>query len=161
MAARDVILIGVLIFAFGVGFFILNFVMTNMVDEMSVITEINESNASLSAFEGITKVVNRLDYVVFGLFIGLVLALIITGWFVGGHPIFMFIYFIVMVMAVILSVVLSNVWYDVSQASVFGTTILQFPVTNHLLLRLPFYSAIVGFIGFVVMFAKPYFQDGY
>jgi len=159
MSATDVVLIGVLIFVFGTGFLVLNFMMNEVVDQMTNIDAINVSNASTSALHGITDVVNRLDYVIFGLFIGLILGLIITGWFVGGHPIFMFIYFIVMVLAVILSVVLSNVWYEISQASVFGTTVLSFPITNHLLLRMPFYSAIIGFIGFVVMFAKPYFQN--
>ena len=157
MAARDVVLIGALVFTFAIGFFIIHFVMNTTVDSMISIGEINESDAAVSQFEGIKDMTDRLDYVVFGLFIGLVLALIITGWFVGGNPIFMFIYFIVVVIGTVVSFVLANVWETVSNSAQFGTTILSFPLSNNLMLNLPIYMAVVGFVGIVVMFAKPYF----
>jgi hypothetical protein len=101
-----------------------------------------------------------LDYVIFGLFIGLVLALLITAWFIGGNPVFMFLYFIFVVLAVVMSAILSNVWESYSGNSVFGLTIASFPITNNLLSYLPLYIGIVGFIGVVAMFAKPYLGGG-
>lgn len=158
MSARDVILAGVLVFVFGTAFFIMNFVFNETVDDMLEVPVINASNATAGSIGGIRNTMGRLDYLVFGLFIGLVLALIISGWFVGGNPIFMFIYFIVVVLGVVFSTIMSNVWETMSQASVFGSTVAEFTITNNLLLNLPIYMSVIGFIGLVVMFAKPYFQ---
>lgn len=159
MASKDVLLVGVIIFAFALGFFVINYAMNTIVDDMVGISAINESNSTVQALQGVQGLMGRLDYIITGLFIGLVLALIITGWFIGGIPIFMFIYFIVVVIGVVVSTILSNVWETFTGSAVFGTTVNSFPIANNLMLNLPIYMAIVGFIGMVVMFAKPYFQN--
>lgn len=157
MAAKDVLLVGVLVFVFAIGFFVVYNITHTVTDTMMGISAINESEAAVEALEGSQAVSDRMDYVIFGLFIGLVLALIITGWFIGGNPIFMVIYFLVIVMGVVLSTVMSNVWETTSTASIFGSTVSAFPITNNLMSNLPMYLAIVGFLGIIVMFAKPYF----
>lgn len=156
-SARDVLLVAVLIFVFGIGFLIIHYAMTTAVDAMTGNTEINSSSNAVSSLNAVkTVTLARLDYVIFGLFIGLVLGLLISGWFVGGHPIFMFIYFIVVIIGVVISAFMANFWETISQSSTFLATTASFPITNHLLLYLPIYVGIVGFIGVVVMFAKPY-----
>ena len=151
-------MVAVMLTAFGLGFFVLHFVMTTVVDDMVHNTGLNQSASTVSALGGVVKTLGRLDYVVFGLFIGFVLGIMITGWFVGGNPIFAFIYFIVIVVAVILSTILSNTWESISSASIFGSTVSAFPITNNLLAYLPFYVAVVGILGLLVMFAKPAFE---
>ena len=159
--ARDVILIGILVFGFGIAFFVLYNVFDSAVDKIVAIPAINSSPAAVEAFQGSQVVLNKLDYVIFALFIGLVLALIITSWFIGGEPIFMFIYFIFIVISVVVAAVLSNAWESFTGASIFGLTIAAFPITNHILMYLPIYIAVSGFIGVVAMFAKPYVSGGY
>ena len=158
MAARDVLMIGVLLFSFAIGFFVINFMMGNVVDSMTNISALNETEGFVSSMEGITKVTGRLDYVIFGLFIGLILSLLITGYFIGGNPIYMFIYFIVVTITVVISTFLANVWEQVSETAVFGTIIAAFPLTNNIMRNLPIYMAVIGFIGLVAMFAKPYME---
>tara|TARA_Y100000310_G_scaffold304896_1_gene344514 strand:+ start:1808 stop:2293 length:486 start_codon:yes stop_codon:yes gene_type:complete len=157
MSARDVVLIGVILFSVAMGLFVIHFAGTTIVNNMLSVGVVNESEGAVTALGSITEAVNRLDYIVFAVFIGLLLGLIITGWFIGGNPMFMFIYFLVSVIGVIISMVLANVWEDVSGASVFGTTVSNFPLANNLMLYLPVYVAVAGFIGIVVMFGKPYF----
>lgn len=159
MAAEDVMLICVVLFAVGIGLFAIHLVINTSYNGMISVGTINESNATVSAFEGLPTLASRLDYVFLGLFIGLIFGLIITGWFIGGHPIFMFLYFIIILVAVCIAPIFSNTWETVSQASVFGTTIAAFPITNHILLKLPYYIAVIGFLGVVVMFAKPYMEQ--
>lgn len=127
-----------------------------MVNQLIAEPTINSSDAAVESLSAVSTISNRMDYVIFGLFIGLILGVIITGWFVGGNPIFMFIYFIVVVIAVILAMIFSNVWDTVSQSSIFGTTVTHFTITNNIMGNLPLYIAIIGIIGLVVMFAKPY-----
>ena len=157
MAARDVILIGVIIFAFAISVFIVHNMMGQVVTKIVANDVVNSSEEAVEAFGSITtKITPRFDYMVFGLFIGLILALIITGFMVGGHPIFMAIYFIFVVISVVLATVFNFVWESVTNASIFGATINSFTYTNNILTNLPIYMAIVGFIGIVVMFAKSY-----
>jgi len=162
-SARDVLFIAVIIFGLAISFFVINYMMGETVERMVTIPAINESSSAVSALEGITTMTGRLDYVIFGVFLAMVLGLIITSWFIGGNPIFMFIYFIIVVITVVISTILANVWEEISQgaiaATIFGTSTLDaFPLTNNIMLYLPIYISIIGFIGIVVMFAKPAIQ---
>lgn len=160
MASRDVLLAGVIIFALAIGFFVIYNVTHIVTDQMIGMSAINQSAAAVEALQGSQRVSGQMDYVIFGVFIGLVLAIIITGWFIGGNPIFMAIYFFISVLAVVISTVFANTWETVSQASIFGTDVAAFPITNNLMLNLPIYMAVISFLGLVVMFAKPYFMGG-
>lgn len=160
MAARDIILIGVIVFFLGTGFFILHNVMGKVVDTMTNSTGFNESSMAVDALDDIKNVTNKLDYVVFVVFIGSCLALIIGGFLVGGLPVFMFIYFLVIIIGVVLSVILSNVWESITTNAALTATLASFPICNHLLLHLPIYTAVVGFVGIVAMFAKPFALGG-
>jgi hypothetical protein len=158
MAARDVILMGVLLFTLGIGFFIAHYTINTTVDAMITNPTINASNKTVTALQDTKALTQRLDYIIFAVFIAFILSLIIAGWFVAGNPIFMFINFLVIVVAVAISTFLSNVWEQVTAITVFGLTITSFPITNNLLLNLPLYIAIVGTISTIVMFGKPYFE---
>ena len=156
MAARDILFIVVILFSFGVGFFAIHYMMNTTVDTMLGTTAINTSNATVTALETVKTTADRMDYILFGLFIGLVLSIIVTSWFIGGHPIFMFAYFVIATIAIILATIFANVWDDISNMVIFGTTLVHFPLTNHILVNLPLYIGIIAFIGMVTMFAKPY-----
>jgi len=156
MAARDVIMIGAFVFAIAIALFVTHNMMTKTINQMINQTVINQSVPTVTELNNIkTNTLTRLDYVVFGVFIALTLALIITGWLIGGNILFMFLYFIFIVFGIILGAVLSNAWEQVSQSSIFGTTVSAFPLANNILSNLPIYLAAIGFIGLIVMFAKP------
>jgi hypothetical protein len=157
MASRDVVLFGTfIVFALGLGLLIIHYMTSSIVDHMTTIPAINASAGE--ALSSVTdKVLPRFDYVVFGFFIGFVLAYLITSYFIGGHPIFMFVYFLITIVAVLASTILSNIWETATTTGGLETQIISFPITNHLMTYLPAYTTIVGFIGIVAMFAKPYF----
>jgi hypothetical protein len=162
MAARDILVIGALLFMFGLGFFILYFAVNNMVHALISNAEINESAAAVEAFQSMNIVTNRLDYMFFGIFIAIVLSTIITSFFVGANPIFAFMYILVIVLGVATSTVFANVWETVVNLPVFSSVIVAttFPMTNNILTNLPIYLSVIGVIGFVAMFTKPVFGGG-
>ena len=103
MAVRDIIIISIIIFALGIGFFVIKFTADTIVSNMIGITAINQSTAAVESLEGMqTKVTNRLDYMMLGILIGFTLAVIISGWFIGGNPIFAFIYAIIVIRCVVI-----------------------------------------------------------
>lgn len=159
-SAKDLIVISGILLAVGLLIFIVNFAARTMVTQIVAIPQVNSSQAAVDAFNNIETSTNKFDYLFFGLFIGLVLTALITGWFVGGDPIFMVMYFLVAVLAVIASTIISNVWYDASNSSVFGVTLNYFPITNHILSNLPIYITVIAILGTVVMFSRPFLRRG-
>lgn len=157
---RDLILITVVIFAFAIGVFVLYFMFNSSVDKMLDIPQINDSAKTVESLQASKHTSERFDYIVFSVFMGMVLALMVTSWFVSGNPVFMFIYFVMIIIGVAISAIKANAWSDVSQSSIFGSTVTHFPLTNHLLSYYPIYIAAVGVVGLIVMFAKPYLGDG-
>ena len=159
MSAEDVIMVGAVIFTLAIAFFASHYVLNTMYTSMIGNAQLNSSAQAVIVLQAGKQSTNQMDYVVFGAFIALVLGIIITGWFVGGSTIFMVLYFFVWIIAVILGAVFSNTWETVSQASIFGSTILSFPLTNNIMTNLPTYLTVVGFLGIIAMFAKPYFAQ--
>src|SRR3990167_7717834 len=127
------------------------------------ITQINESQPTTTALKDARTVINsRLDKITFVFMIGLLLAAIITGWLVGNNALYLFIYFLILVIFIIVSAILSFVWDKLTTSSSHLATVMQYlPVTNHIIGNLPLYITIIGFIGMIVSFAKPYSQNQY
>jgi hypothetical protein len=155
MSARDVIVISALTFVTAIIIYIIAFSGNAVIQRMILTPGVNESAGAVRALEGTQRTILRFDYVVFGVFIGLTLSLIITGWFVAGNPIFSFIYFLVIVFAVAISAILSNVWQEMTSQVTLNTLLYSFQISNQLMVHLPLYTTIIGFIGLIVMFAKP------
>ena len=162
MAARDIMFIGVIITVFALSFVALHYSFNTIYDEVLNVTVWNESVGASDAARDSKELTNRFDYIVFVLFIALSFTLIITGWFVGGNAIFSFIYFLVIIVAIIVSAILNNVWARFAETTAFvaANTINNFPLTDALLSNLPLYVGIVGFLGIIVMFAKPAIMGG-
>ena len=155
--ALDILFIGIFLFALAIGFLAFNNAFNTAIDQMKENDQINATNATVEALTNTQeKVLGKLDYIILGAFIGLTLALLITAWMIGGNPIFVFFYFIFIVIAVVLASILSGAWEQVTELAVFTETIVEFPVAMHLINNLPFYVAIIGFIGLVLTFVKPF-----
>ena len=154
------IIAAVVLFAFGMAFLAAHYGVNTAIDQMLLTIQINETPEVVTTLTATKDLTSRFDYVLFGLFIGLMLAVMISGWFIGGNPFFMFIYFGIVSVAVVVSAVLANGWETMSQSATFAATVGSFPITNHLLNFLPLYIGIMGFIGIVAMFAKPVLRPG-
>ena len=149
-------MVGVILFALGTAFFITSFSVNTLTDEILSTDAINSSsNETIEAFQSTKTTTSRLDYILFAFMIGSVLSLMITSYFINGEPIFVFIFFLVIIFAVILSAPLSNTWESITSEGIFGTTIDDFPITNHIMQQLPIYVAIISFIAVVIFFISP------
>lgn len=154
-----IIVVAMTIFALGIAFFATHYMLNYSVDAITNTSQVNESQKAIESFNTIPTLTNKLDYVIFGIFMGMLLALIITSYFISGHAIFMAVYFIAIVLGIILSAILANTWETVTQMSIFGTTILNFPLTNNLVMYMPLYLGIVGIVAMFIMFGKPFMRN--
>lgn len=152
---RDVVLIGCIFFALATGCLVIFFISQTVLQQMVMIPAINQTAGTVEVLNATSNNLGRIDYLLFGAYIGMILAMIITSWFVPGNAIYAFIYMLVAVIAVIVSAFLANVWESISQSAALTGAVNSFPITNNILTYLPMYTAVVAFIGLVVMFAKP------
>ena len=153
--SRDVIMVPIVAFIAVILLFSFFFATKQITGKLMDITAINSSKKTVETLEGADKAVDRYDWLGFIFFLSLAVGILVTGWLVGGHPLFMFAYFLVIVVAVIISPFLSNAFETFFSNAVFGTTINGFPICAHIISHLGLYTAIIGIFGFVVMFAKP------
>jgi len=161
MAARDILYIPVVLLVMGIAMFGVYNILNTSIDQMIDVPTVNESKPTVAALEGAKSVTNRYDKIFFGLFIGLVLSLIITSWFIGAHPVFIILYLLIAMFSVALNAIYSNVWKAFSETAALGGGVeTAFPIMNHILTYLPIYGSAIAIIGMVVMFAKPYLSEG-
>lgn len=151
----DIFAMGIVLFVLAIGFLAMTYTSSIVTQKLNNTQQFNDSVTAKRILQKSYTMNDRIDYIYFGIFMGLILGIIITGYFIGGHPIFMFIYFIMNIIAVVLSMVFSYAFDKVTASSTFLTTITRYPLMNHIMQNLPVYVTIAGFIGIVVMFAKP------
>ena len=153
-SAQDMMVIPIVLLVSAFVFFLVKFSSTTIITQIIAVPVISNNTNAVNTFNEIDDATNQYDYLFFGLFVALFLSVIITGWFLGGDALFAVIYFIVLVIGVISSMIMSNVWYDVSNSSIFGATLSGMPITNHILINLPVYTSIMGLAGFITMFMR-------
>ena len=158
-SVQDVALIIVLLFSLAIVALVGKVAFSEFNSRMGNITVVNSSQVTLDALDDGYNVTNKYDYVMFTIFMGLLIALIITGWLVGGNPLFTFVYFIAIVIITILAIVLSYVWNRVSTNTIFTTALAEMPITDFMISNIHIITPVIGFIGLLVMFAKPYTEQ--
>jgi hypothetical protein len=152
---RDVIIISVILTVLGLILLSTSFIVNTSMTKLVNNTKINESQKAVDVFNATKNITSRYDYIFFAFFMGMIFFTLIIGWFVGGNPLFMFIYMLLTVIGIVISAVLSNAWEIFSTKATFAVILTTFPITNHILLNLPIYITIIGVINIIVMFAKP------
>jgi hypothetical protein len=155
MEARDILIMAVLLFVVGIGIFVSFFMNTTFTRELRTVSQINSTPEAMTALDSTDRALNLSDYLYFSVFVGFCLFIIISGWFIGGHPIFMIFYIIFIIVSVILGAIFANTWETISAEPTFALTTSSFPLLNNIMAHLPMYLAIMGFISIVVVFAKP------
>lgn len=159
MAARDLILVGAIIMIFGIGYLGSYYTVNTIYDKVLEVPSVNQSNATVTVMRASQDLTARMDYVIFGVFIGLVLGVIVLSWFVGAHPVFMFVYFLVWVVSIVFATIYNYVWDEFASAAIFSSSVGAFPITNHIMQNIPLYMGVIGFISIIVIFAKPRFEN--
>lgn len=157
--AQGVIFIAVAIFVLAVGLFVIYYMANQSYDKMIQNPVINSSSKTVDVLNAGKAMTNKIDYLIFAFFVGSILSILITSYFIGGNPLFLFIYFLITLIGVVVAIVLSYIWDLVSTSSIFGATVASFPLTNHIMTYLPYYTAVLGISGMILMFAKPYIDQ--
>lgn len=118
---------------------------------------INSSHAEVdTAFDKTiilsTQGLNALWFIMFG---GLLIGLMITSWFIPTHPIFVAPFIILLIIAIILGVAMSNAYDELRLESHLAPTGVEQGSVGFMMSILPYLALAVGIIALIVTFAKP------
>lgn len=94
---------------------------------------------------------NGLPIVSIALIIGFMIATFILAYFSIEHPAIIFVYVIFIIVLFISSVYMSNFYEDLLSDATLGATLNTFTASNFVVLHLPLWVTIVGFIGIILM----------
>jgi len=141
--------------AFAIFLLILGYIGVTIAQEVK--TQINSTNDDINnAFNTTINVSSvTLPALWYILFAGLLLGLFITSWFMNTHPIFIPIFIVLLAVAVIVGIAMSNAYEELSAVSTFSTAYSQQGAIGFLMGNLPYVALIVGLISLLITFAKP------
>ena len=150
--AQDIFMFGALAFAFAitciVAFYVVGQVNPLLKSKIGSKPTNISINGTLDRWEQSTQ---SLDFALMGLVIGLILAIIISSLLVRLHPAFFFIMVIMLILAIIVAVPLSNSYEDIAAALAIGGS---FTITTFIMSNLPLFVAVVGVTAIVISFVK-------
>jgi len=110
------------------------------------------ANASLNAIGDVIE--TRSDWVYLMSFIGLVLGVLVAGYFASGHPLFAIIYVLGLVVLAVVSGMIQYSWEAISTTTTFLPYMSFLPITSFIMGNLVLITIIVGFLGGIVLYAS-------
>lgn len=118
-------------------------------------TALNISGAGQDTFGQVNNAyTNWLPILSFVLIFGSMLTIFISNFLVKVHPVFFVVYLLVNIVAVIISVYISNAYEDLLTNSIYGATFSSWTATSYLMVHLPIWVTIVGIFGAVFLFSN-------
>ena len=97
---------------------------------------------------------NALYWISIFLIVGMIIAIFIGSYLVTTKPIFFIPYIFITIIAIIVSVPISNAYETLVNNPTMASTYAGFTGANWIMLNLPVWVTIVGFAGAIIMFAR-------
>jgi len=116
-------------------------------------SDVEEVNDSFDATINTSQ--NTLSAIWYVVFIGLLMGLLITAWYIPTHPVMVAPFAILLVIAVIVGVAMSNAYEMFNQVPQFSDIADTQEGISWFIGKLPYIAAVVGIIVLIVTFAKP------
>jgi len=152
--ATDIIFFGLIIFFLAISFVVGIYVNTKLADVVRN-TKLNESAAAsdiLTGFDTINERVVQRGFVL--MFAILIIGVLISGFLVSVHPIFIFIYIFTMMLAGLNAVYLSNLYQKLIENAQFAAIAANYPMITFIMQHAIQILIGVGALSLIVTFSK-------
>ena len=116
-------------------------------------SSINISKHAEATFGVVNKQMGGLQIIAFIIMFSLALAILISNFMIKAHPVFFIVYILVIVVGIIFAVYVSNAYEDLLGDDEIGSTLQEFNGANFIMENLPLWTAVIGLIGAVLLFA--------
>jgi len=152
LAFVAVVLFGGLIYAMGL--------INDVFDDVGIN---NEANSGMPGYVNMTQAadvtfgqanqgVQSLRLVAFSLIFATIISFIFTSAMIKVHPVFFFAHILLTMLAVFLSVPISNAYENIMMSNIYEGNLTTFTGANYVILNLPIFVTALGLIGGIFMF---------
>ena len=150
----DMLIFIVSVFILFIGFFIFAFVIPQITEGLNV-AGLNNSVEGANAIDRLgefgTVTIQR---GVFLLFVGLIISTMVTSFFARTHPIFLFLYILILGITVFLAVYLGNAYQTMTETPIFAETLASQTLLNLVMTNIITIVIAVGALSMIIAFAK-------
>jgi hypothetical protein len=154
MNIQDMVMIGAILLACGLVLWLSAFMGGQVLEKLKTVPVVANNTQAMQVITSSEGPFTKFDLIFMGFFIGFTLFLWISAYFIGGNPVFTWIYIILIALVLLITPALANVWMQWTQNPATISEITVFPLTNTILSSLPLYTFIIEIVGLVILFAK-------
>lgn len=119
--------------------------------EASVDTTGNWTEAVELGIGGVNRAYDTLGWLSFMVIVFMVIAIFIGSWGVNTHPIFFIAYIFVTIVAIMVSVPISNSYEILYDNAVLNPSFQKFGMSSFVLAHLPIWVTVIGLVGGTIM----------
>ena len=116
--------------------------------------DLNGSDVVTNTMGKVSSTYDALYWISVFLMVGMIISIFIGSYLVTTKPVFFIPYLFVVIIAVIVSVGLSNAYEQVIENPLLASTFDKFVGANFILSKLPIWITIIGFVGGIIMFVR-------
>lgn len=113
---------------------------------------VNMTTASDATFGQANLAIQNLRVVAIALIFSLILATVLINFAVKVHPMWFFVYLMIVVLAIIMAAPISNSYMNLLNSNIFGGILPSFTGANWIMINLPMIVAIGGLLGGIFLF---------
>jgi len=138
---------------FGIAiFFAVTLIFWNAVTTPEMDAEIwDQSSIGASIKADGDRAYDGLDFMFIIVFFGMHLGIIVLAFMLRSHPAIYVAGIFVIAILCIISAPLANAWEDITQETDFATAITDLSMTNYIMLKLPIFEVVFGFLTLIVL----------
>jgi len=115
---------------------------------------INTSQVIDDTFGAVNRSYQALYWIAVFLMVGMVISIFIGSYLVTTRPVFFIPYAFITIIAIIVSVGISNAYEKVIASPTLASTFAGFIGANFIMLALPIWIAVIGIVGAIIMFVR-------
>ena len=130
--------------------------MNLMTDKLIAIEKVegtlNYTKAAEDTFGAVNTSLNSLRALSFMMIFALGVSIFISNFLVKAHPVFFVLYVFIIIVAIIFSAYISNQYESLMGNSAIGSTLQSFKGSSFIMLHLPTWTTVIGFVGAIFLF---------
>jgi len=159
--ASAIILILIIIFFLAISFLVVNYVGTEFIWIMEN-TALNETPETVTVADAMETVTTRtMDNGFVLIFAFLVIGIIISGFLIRIHPVWLFIYIIFLAVAIFLAIFLGNAYEKITEVGALAGAVANMPKTIWIMKHSLKIILATGALSMIVIFSKVFQRGGY
>jgi hypothetical protein len=153
----DIIYIAVIIFSLAIAGVFVKLITDRF--HATIPAQLNATGGNAAEASGIVGAVfsgfsGMIDWITFAIFIGMLIALVITSFMFDTHPVYFFIFLILSIIIFLLSAIFSNVYQTMNADPNLSPTIASMPKQTFIMNYYPYVLLICIAISVIIIYGK-------